>query len=201
MVTAHTSKRRRPAPGAPPLAAEVAKLRALAHPVRLRLVQLFGESARTVREAADALGVPRTRLYHHVALLDEAGLVRVREKREHRGATEHVYEAVQLTPRAHRSRKRDPIRIPPALGHAVMERARAELVAALGGPSAASVRLVHLIAGDPEFVAAVRRHIREIAREAKRAAKRRDVRRAKGAPHRSTERWSLTVSLVPVEKI
>ena len=211
------ARRRRDARGAPPLESDVATLRALAHPLRLELVQLFAGAPRTVREAADTLRLPRTRLYHHVAALQQARLIRVRERRPHRGAVEQVYEAVRIMARA-RKRRGDPIRIPPALAHAVLDRARADLVAALAGTKAPSVRLIHLIADDRRFIAAVRRHIAAITREAARAAERAEVRAAeragtaprpakgRGPGTRATtgadtgERWSLTVSLVPTKR-
>src|SRR5262249_37758369 len=73
------------------------ELRALAHPVRLRLMELFAETPRTTKQIADLLGEPPTRLYHHVALLERAGLVRLKETRQNRGTTEKWYEATGRT--------------------------------------------------------------------------------------------------------
>ncbi len=66
----------------------------LAHPLRLSLLELFAEAPRTTKQAADRLGLPPTRLYHHVAALERVGLVRVRERRQNRGTIEKHYEAV-----------------------------------------------------------------------------------------------------------
>src|SRR5437764_897549 len=83
--------------GAPPLAPRVAELRALAHPLRLRLLELFAEAPRTTKQVADLLGEPPTRLYHHVAALERAGLLRLTATRKNRGTTEKWFEAVSRT--------------------------------------------------------------------------------------------------------
>src|SRR5215470_15863362 len=87
-------KSARPGPGAPPLHANVAELRALAHPLRLRILELFAEAPRTTKQVADLLGEPPTRLYHHVAALERAGLLKLKETRKNRGTVEKWYEAV-----------------------------------------------------------------------------------------------------------
>src|SRR5918911_4313495 len=92
------TRQRRPArpkraPGAPRLRANVAELRALAHPPRLRMLELFAEAPRTTKQVAELLGQPTTRLYHHVAALERAGLLVLRETRPNRGAVEKWYEA------------------------------------------------------------------------------------------------------------
>src|SRR5438093_1274547 len=74
--------------GAPLLRANVAQLRALAHPLRLRLFELFAETPRTTMQVAELLGQPPTRLYHHVNALERAGLLKLRETRQIRGAVE-----------------------------------------------------------------------------------------------------------------
>src|SRR5258706_7216648 len=66
----------------------VAELRALAHPLRLRLFELFAEAPRTTMQVAVVLGEPPTRLYHHVNALERAGLLRLRGARPNRGAIE-----------------------------------------------------------------------------------------------------------------
>ena len=65
----------------------------LAHPLRLRLLEIFAEGPCTPKQAAERLGVPPTRIYHHVAVLERLGIVRVRETRKNRGTTEKHYEA------------------------------------------------------------------------------------------------------------
>jgi len=74
---------------------QLAAMRALAHPLRLRLVELFAEGPRTTKQAALALGLPPTRLYHHVHALERAGLLRLRETRRKRGTEERYYETAE----------------------------------------------------------------------------------------------------------
>ena len=84
----------RPSAGAPVLRRSVADLRALAHPLRLRMMELFAESPKTTKQVADILGQPPTRLYHHVAALERSGLLVLKEKRKNRGTTEKWYMGV-----------------------------------------------------------------------------------------------------------
>src|SRR6476659_1388618 len=80
--------------GAPPLKRNIADLRALAHPLRLRMMELFAESAKTTKQVAELLGEPPTRLYHHVAALERAGLLVLKETRPNRGVVEKWYEGI-----------------------------------------------------------------------------------------------------------
>jgi DNA-binding transcriptional ArsR family regulator len=64
----------------------------IADPTRMALLEELG-SPRTVKELADAMEVPRTRLYHHIGLLVDSGVVRVVESRGKRALTERVYQA------------------------------------------------------------------------------------------------------------
>src|SRR5690348_7684655 len=86
-----SQSRRRKTVGAPQLRRSVADLRALAHPLRLRMMELFAESPKTTKQVAELLGQPPTRLYHHVAALERAGLLLLKETRQNRGAIEKWY--------------------------------------------------------------------------------------------------------------
>jgi hypothetical protein len=70
------------------------QVRIMAHPVRLRLLEVFAARPRTTHQAAQELDVPATRLYHHVNALERVGLIRLRETRPVRGTVEKYYEAV-----------------------------------------------------------------------------------------------------------
>src|SRR5438477_12848542 len=83
--------------GAPVLQRTVADLRALAHPLRLRIMELFAESPKTTKQVAELLGQPPTRLYHHVAALERAGLIHLKETRKNRGTVEKWYESISRT--------------------------------------------------------------------------------------------------------
>src|SRR5215217_5858844 len=90
-------RRRSTGPGAPALTSTVADLRALAHPLRLRILELFAEGPKTTKRVAELLGEPPTRLYHHVAALERSGLLKLKETRKNRGTVEKWYEAMSRT--------------------------------------------------------------------------------------------------------
>jgi len=70
------------------------QVRALAHPLRIRLFEAFARGPKTTKQAAELLGLPPTRLYHHVNALEAVGLIRLKETRPVRGTIEKYYEAV-----------------------------------------------------------------------------------------------------------
>lgn len=57
---------------------------------RIQIIEMLGEP-RSVTALAEAMDVPRTRLYHHIKLLDEAGLIEVVETRKAGALTEKIY--------------------------------------------------------------------------------------------------------------
>ncbi|MFN2590796.1 MAG: helix-turn-helix domain-containing protein [Actinomycetota bacterium] len=69
-------------------------LKALADPLRLRLLLLMADRPVTVKEAAEALGVPPTRLYYHVKILERHGLIEVTDRRVVSGIEERTYGAL-----------------------------------------------------------------------------------------------------------
>lgn len=67
----------------------------LADSTRLEIIEnLFTPEA--VAEVASRMGVPRTRLYHHIKLLEEAGMIRVVATRRSGAQTEKLYQATAL---------------------------------------------------------------------------------------------------------
>src|SRR5580704_9560977 len=50
---------------------------ALAHPTRLRIVELLTANARTVNEVAQSLGILQPNASQHLAILNRAGVVKV----------------------------------------------------------------------------------------------------------------------------
>lgn len=68
-----------------------AKIAVLAKPVRGRLLTLIHRQPRTVKQLAEAMEVPVTRLYYHLNLLVEAGLIRVVATRKAGAQTESAY--------------------------------------------------------------------------------------------------------------
>lgn len=70
-----------------------AHFKALAHPLRQRLVFALAEPA-TISQLASALGTNKGNVAHHLRVLREAGLVRPAGTRQVRGGTEHYYQRV-----------------------------------------------------------------------------------------------------------
>lgn len=68
-------------------------LKVLADPQRLRLLSEMTDRPRTVKQLAEWLGVPKTRLYYHVRKLEEHGLLQVSDRRVVSGIEERTYEA------------------------------------------------------------------------------------------------------------
>lgn len=75
----------------------IEKLKAIADPLRQQLLQEFAKRPATTKQVAEVLGYPPTRLYHHVAKLENSGLIRLVKTRPVRGATEKYYEAAAPT--------------------------------------------------------------------------------------------------------
>ena len=69
------------------------QLKALADPLRQSLLEQFCRPA-TIKAAAGKLGVPVTRLYHHVDQLLAAGLIRVEREEKRRAVSERFFQAV-----------------------------------------------------------------------------------------------------------
>jgi DNA-binding transcriptional ArsR family regulator len=87
-------------PSQPPVpdAAQVEILKALAAPTRLRIMYALevGDTKRrvmSVKELAEELGEPQTRLYRHVKVLESAGLIEVAATRMVSGILEQRYRA------------------------------------------------------------------------------------------------------------
>ena len=69
------------------------QVKALADPLRLRLLSGFGQE-RTTKQVADLMGERPTRLYHHVEALEKVGLIRQTRTRQNRGTMEKYFLAV-----------------------------------------------------------------------------------------------------------
>lgn len=68
----------------------------LNNPTRLRILRRLQEPS-SIREVAEALDVPPTRLYYHFNLLEEVGVIRVVETRKVGAMLQKVYQAVAKT--------------------------------------------------------------------------------------------------------
>jgi hypothetical protein len=79
-----------------------AELRLLADPLREHLVNVLVPRARTVAQVAQGLGCAPTRLYRHVQLLLDAGLLVVEREVKVRGVVERHYRSAARTLRLRR---------------------------------------------------------------------------------------------------
>jgi DNA-binding transcriptional ArsR family regulator len=68
-----------------------AQLRALADPLRSMILDLLLERAATVTELASAIGRPKSTVAHHVAVLVDAGMLKVVRTRRVRAIDERYY--------------------------------------------------------------------------------------------------------------
>jgi DNA-binding transcriptional ArsR family regulator len=80
--------------------ADFQQIRALAHPLRLRILGLLVREPRTTKQVADLLGENHTKLYHHVQELERAKVIRLTETRQKRGTVEKYYQATAMLFRA-----------------------------------------------------------------------------------------------------
>ena len=69
------------------------QMRALSDPLRFRMVEALVARELSVAGLAQALETPVTRLYHHVTLLLEAGLIEEAGRVRRRGVEERIYRA------------------------------------------------------------------------------------------------------------
>lgn len=63
----------------------------LNNPTRFRILRLLQEP-RSVKDVADHLGVPPTRLYYHFNMMEEAGVIRVTETRKAGAMLQKLYQ-------------------------------------------------------------------------------------------------------------
>src|SRR5688572_14293462 len=66
-------------------------LKAIADPTRVRLLEAFYKEARTVKQVAAEVGIPATKLYYHINVLEELGLLKVVATRVVSGIIEKSY--------------------------------------------------------------------------------------------------------------
>jgi DNA-binding transcriptional ArsR family regulator len=66
-------------------------VRALAHPVRLRILSILEERVASPKEIAQEIGAPLTHVSYHVRQLAQLGLIKLDRTTPRRGAVEHHY--------------------------------------------------------------------------------------------------------------
>jgi DNA-binding transcriptional ArsR family regulator len=68
-------------------------VKALAHPLRIRILAILKEEQRSPVQLAEQLDAPLGTVAYHVRTLYNLGLLELVRTRQRRGATEHVYQA------------------------------------------------------------------------------------------------------------
>lgn len=184
------------------------QVRALSHPLRLKLLELFFERPRTTMQAAEHLGEAPTRLYHHVASLERAGLVRLRETRQNRGTTEKYFEAVtsRIEPVELKDalRKKVTRRDLAAMGLVVFDQARNELVRALAvdpGDAAENLMAIRgVLRMSPAAAKRLRKELPGVVKRLQRRSGATQKSRSGSEPRRARGRYSLTIALLPTDQ-
>jgi DNA-binding transcriptional ArsR family regulator len=190
------SKSRRSA-GAPPLGRTVADLRALAHPLRLRMMELFAESPKTTKQVAELLEQPPTRLYHHVAALERAGLLVLTERRQNRGAVEKWYTGVAQQIREGARQKGDAGRAARrAVAATALEQARQELLAIPFGAKEVALLTRLVVVASPSQIPKIRAWLIDSVQRLRTEFELDDE--SPGTSEDQWERWALTVAFAPV---
>lgn len=101
--------------------------RALADPLRINLLQAMWLSPRSVKELAEAVGLPPDRLYYHLRQLEQAAVIEVSGYRPLPGGkVERLYQRAEVEPPAEES---SPEEIATFLG-AVLDATKADITAA-----------------------------------------------------------------------
>jgi DNA-binding transcriptional ArsR family regulator len=120
---------------------DVRVLEVLNNPVRLRIMHQLMEPT-TARDLAQSLDVPVTRLYYHLNLLQEVGVIEVVETRKSGAMLQRVYRTVasDFAPvRGLLEMSEDKDRVVRAAIGMVLDGARLDATAALLGPLGANV--------------------------------------------------------------
>lgn len=69
-------------------------VKALAHPIRIKILGILEHRTATPKEVAAELGLPVENVSYHFRTLREYGFIRLERKRQVRGAVEHHYRSV-----------------------------------------------------------------------------------------------------------
>src|SRR4028119_619179 len=66
-------------------------VKALAHPIRMKILNILDERTATPKELAEHLGLPLENVSYHVRTLKDFGFLKLEKTRQVRGAVEHHY--------------------------------------------------------------------------------------------------------------
>ena len=172
------------------------ELRALAHPLRLKLLEHFAGEPRTTMQVAALMGEPPTRLYHHVNALERAGILHLERTRKVRGTTERYLQIAkrQIGVVKARDITRGSRAALHGLATMVFDEARAELHAAMSAPekfrnATPPLAFRMLLAVPASHQKRVRKRIMDLIKSIK--------RELKGCDDATAPRWALTLGFAP----
>ncbi|GAA0273994.1 hypothetical protein GCM10010302_09520 [Streptomyces polychromogenes] len=138
-------------------------LRALAHPLRLRMLSLMWPGPMSAAELARELDVSHALASQHLRRLDAVGLVELAEERTRRGGRERRYRTVPGTPLS--DQHDGALMLAETMAHTLRERAGRRLEASEGVTVDAELWV------DPGTWEEARRRLTELAVELHRAAR------------------------------
>src|SRR5215468_1160372 len=116
--------------------------RALADPMRIRLLECLWGQPQSARELAEWVGMAPARLYYHLAQLEQAGLIEIAEYRRLQGGkVERVYRPTTNEPPGDEA---SPLEYAEFLG-VMLEATRADITAASVAKEAGQRREIMLI--------------------------------------------------------
>ena len=123
-------------------------LKLMAEPTRAAIVELLDEP-RSVTQLAEALAVPRTRLYHHIELLLGKGLIEQVDERRVGPMTERIYALTAKTFRASARllRSGDVEERAEALTTLILDTTKADLRRSLASAESAGEEVTPLVLG------------------------------------------------------
>ncbi|WP_327241488.1 winged helix-turn-helix domain-containing protein [Streptomyces sp. NBC_01320] len=138
--------------------------KALADPLRIRLLEALWETPQSARELADRADLPADRLYYHLGQLERAGLIEIAEYRPlARGKVERVYAPAVTEPPSDAA---SPEEMAEFLG-SMLDATRADISAAYRSKQAGGRREVDVHRGalrlTDEALAELREHIARLA--------------------------------------
>ncbi|HEX2086723.1 MAG TPA: helix-turn-helix domain-containing protein [Solirubrobacteraceae bacterium] len=67
-------------------------VKALAHPIRMRIMGILDQRTATPKQLAELLGLPLENVSYHVRTLKDYGFIKLEKTRQVRGAVEHHYK-------------------------------------------------------------------------------------------------------------
>ncbi|HZP17886.1 MAG TPA: hypothetical protein VFB00_07980, partial [Terriglobales bacterium] len=137
---------------------------------------------------------PPTKLYHHANALERAGLLRLSQTRQNRGAVEKWYVAArQAWSGQHLAESRSMQRAVTGLAAVALEQARREVELAVKSPSCNHPLVLRMTAaGDCERIAEIRRRLLAFLKQL-----RREANSGKRTRRRGVKPWTLTLAFAP----